>query len=118
MKRSPDDYLKGERNFYCPCDDFDLFNQESNINRDTYCDVPMSKCVERAMDNRFRSFSPKKIINQETKSFTYEQAEKYCTEALRNNTGLSLLIDTDIYNPSFNVYACAMSLIVSQIYFI
>ena len=26
-KRSPEDFLKGERNYYCPCDDFDLFDQ-------------------------------------------------------------------------------------------
>ena len=39
-----------ERSFYCPCDNFNLFdnaNYDLELNRDSYCKMPMSKCVER-----------------------------------------------------------------------
>ena len=40
-----------ERSFYCPCDNFDLFDIENykieKPNRTSYCKVPMSQCVEK-----------------------------------------------------------------------
>lgn len=47
MKRSPSDFLKGERNYYCPCDEFNLFEQGVLSTRDSYCQTSMSQCVEK-----------------------------------------------------------------------
>ena len=53
-KRCPECFLMSERSFYCPCDDFNLFDNENyNIlppNRTSYCKVPMSYCIEQYVD--------------------------------------------------------------------
>lgn len=40
-----------ERAFYCPCDEFDMFDIENYEieppGRSTYCRVPMFECIER-----------------------------------------------------------------------
>ena len=39
-----------ERSFYCPCDDFNLFdntNYDLELQRQHYCKVPMAECIER-----------------------------------------------------------------------
>ncbi len=55
-KRCPECFLMSERSFYCPCDDFNLFDNENyNIlppNRTSYCKIPMSYCIEK-YDNSF-----------------------------------------------------------------
>lgn len=54
-KRCPECALMAERSFYCPCDDFDLFdNTNYNLypsNRIAYCKVPMHICVEKYSSN-------------------------------------------------------------------
>ncbi|RNA13009.1 hypothetical protein BpHYR1_043789 [Brachionus plicatilis] len=49
-KRCAECMLMSERSFYCPCDDFNLFDQNNyNLppNRLNYCKVPMHVCVEK-----------------------------------------------------------------------
>ena len=47
QKRCPECFLKSEKNFYCPCDGFNLFNNtNSHLDRTEYCEVSMSECVE------------------------------------------------------------------------
>ncbi len=50
-KRCPECYLLSERSFYCPCDEFNLFdvnNYQLNSNqRNSLCKIPMSVCVEQ-----------------------------------------------------------------------
>lgn len=50
-KRCPECYLMAERPIYCPCDQFDLFNN-SNYNidppdRQNYCKTQMFQCIEK-----------------------------------------------------------------------
>lgn len=52
QKRCPECYLMSERSFYCPCDDFNLFNNTNyNLNDDqvrkSYCNIPMHECIEK-----------------------------------------------------------------------
>ena len=50
-KRCPECYTMSERAFYCPCDEFDMFEIENyeieHPGRTTYCRVPMFECIER-----------------------------------------------------------------------
>ena len=52
-KRCPECYTISERSFYCPCDEFDMFDTTNyNLpfaenNRTTFCKVPMYQCIEK-----------------------------------------------------------------------
>ncbi len=49
-KRCPECFLMSERAFYCPCDEFNMFdlsNYQINSSRIDFCKIPMSLCVER-----------------------------------------------------------------------
>lgn len=50
-KRCPECYTMSERAFYCPCDEFYMFDIENYEieppGRTTYCRVPMFECIER-----------------------------------------------------------------------
>ena len=46
-KRCPECFLRAEKNFYCPCDGFNLFNRtNANLHINEYCENTMSQCVE------------------------------------------------------------------------
>ena len=45
-----------ERSFYCPCDNFNMFdtaNYDMDLNRQNYCKVSMSECIEQLNILRF-----------------------------------------------------------------
>ena len=114
-KRSPMDFLNGERNFYCPCDDFNLFEQNVLESRDTYCKTPMSECVERAVGFEVVSRQAAKREFTAEKAFTYEDAIKFCNDSLTSNEAIARLISLGMLDATFNIEACASSLIVSRI---
>jgi len=95
-KRAPSDFLHGERNFYCPCDKFDLF--DSTVKHSTYCELPMSKCIEKSVnfvDYGNEKVSLKKVYSKSSVSqITYEEAYKLCDESLKNVTSLNNLVMT------------------------
>jgi hypothetical protein len=93
-KRAPSDFLHGERNFYCPCDTFDLF--DTAIKHATYCQFPMSKCIEKSVnfiDYDNNNIASKRSVSS-VSSFTYEEAYKLCEESLKNITVVAHLIET------------------------
>ncbi len=50
-KRCPECFLVSESSFYCPCDEFNLFDiqnyQLGSYQRNSFCKIPMSICVEQ-----------------------------------------------------------------------
>ncbi|CAF0799749.1 unnamed protein product [Brachionus calyciflorus] len=61
-KRCPECMLISERSFYCPCDNFDLFDENFHLgkNRTSYCNIPMASCIEK-----YNNFIPN-VFNQST----------------------------------------------------
>lgn len=55
-----------------------------------------------------RSFSSER-------AFTHEDAVVFCTDSLMNNTALETLINMGMLDATFNIEACAASLVVSII---
>lgn len=56
--------------------------------------------------DRKRSFTSER-------AFTHEDAVQFCTDSLMNNTALETLINMGMLDASFNIEACASSLVVS-----
>ncbi|RNA04051.1 von Willebrand factor D and EGF domain-containing, partial [Brachionus plicatilis] len=104
-KRCAECMLMSERSFYCPCDDFNLFDQNNyNLppNRLNYCKVPMPACVEKYFNiltpNQNNSSSTSDFLTSSQLPFRTstipnpiksEEAYDICWKSFMNHSGLN-----------------------------
>ncbi|CAF0998310.1 unnamed protein product [Brachionus calyciflorus] len=100
-KRCPECFLMAERSFYCPCDEFNLFDESNfdaeNLLRDSYCKIPMYECLAKYFD-----FKPPEVVNPTTISpqgttnapttlapLTFEQSIELCFNSFFKNPSIA-----------------------------
>ncbi|RNA13528.1 von Willebrand factor D and EGF domain-containing [Brachionus plicatilis] len=119
-KRCAECMLMSERSFYCPCDDFDLFDQKNyNLppNRANYCKVPMHACVEK----HFKIKTPDQNISSTPDFFTStqfpmqtttakkiepEEASNICWTSFMNHPGLNNSLNNGCLDRNVTIQFC------------
>ncbi|RNA29536.1 von Willebrand factor D and EGF domain-containing [Brachionus plicatilis] len=122
-KRCTECMLMSERSFYCPCDDFNLFDQNNyNLppNRLNYCKVPMHACVEK----HFNIQTPVQNISSSTSAFLtstqlplhtstipnsikLEEAYDICWTSFMNRPGLNKSLINGCLDRNTTIQFCA-----------
>jgi len=128
QKRCPECYLMAEKGFYCPCDDFNLFddsNYHLNKTRETYCRISNPECIRQ----KYFPGLPKPPTTTTAPNVTtvptittvapdfpdipFDEAFKLCKEGILNNSAIAIMSQKEIISkPTIDetIHICALDL--------